>query len=170
MGNAWFVDQYVITKNDQEESDALTFVDLSNTAVVSEEFKGLLPEFKVTPDPERTVRLTSHAPNSREYDYTNSTPGTLVFSEIWYPHGWKAFIDGKPAQLFRANYVLRALNVPAGHHTVRMIFDPDSVKKGNALAVPFVVLVYLALAGVVIIEVVRRLLAAKRNRRGGADA
>ena len=98
------------------------------------------------------------------------SPGTLVFSEIWYPHGWKAFIDGKPAQLFRANYVLRALNVPAGHHTVRMIFDPDSVKKGNALAVPFVVLVYLALAAVVIIEVVRRLLAAKRNRRGGADA
>lgn len=170
LGNAWFVDQYVITKNDQEESDALTFVDLSNTAVVSEEFRGLLPEFKVTPDPERTVRLTSHAPNSREYDYTNSAPGTLVFSEIWYPHGWKAFIDGKPAQLFRANYVLRALNVPAGHHTVRMIFDPDSVKKGNALAVPFVVLVYLALAAVVIIEVVRRLLAAKRNRRGGADA
>lgn len=170
LGNAWFVDQYVITKNDQEESDALTMVNLSSTAVVSEEFKDLLPEFMITPDPDRWVRLTSHAPNAREYSYTNAVPGTLVFSEIWYPHGWKAFIDEKPAQLFRANYILRALNVPAGTHTVRMVFDPDSVKKGNALAVPFVVLVYLALAGVIVFWIVRRLLAAKRNRQEGADA
>ena len=168
LGNAWFVDSFVTTKNDQQESDALNFIDLATTAAVSEEFKDFLPQYLLAPDPERKVRLTSHAPNSREYEYSTAVPGTLVFSEIWYPHGWKAFIDDKPAQLFRANYVLRALSVPKGTHTIRMIFDPDSVKKGNALAVPAVILVYVLLAAVVIWAVVRRLSSSRRGRQDEA--
>ena len=170
MGNAWFVDRFVLTQNDEQESEALTLVDLNNTAVVSEEFKDFLPEYMITPAPERSVRLTSHAPNSREYEYANAVPGTLVFSEIWYPYGWKAFIDDKPAQLFRANYILRALNVPAGNHTIRMIFDPDSVKKGNALAVPAVILMYLALVAIVVVAVIRRIFFSKRGRQDEASA
>ena len=168
LGNAWFVDSFVTTKNDQQECDALNFIDLATTAAVSEEFKDFLPQYLLAPDPERKVRLTSHAPNSREYEYSTAVPGTLVFSEIWYPHGWKAFIDDKPAQLFRANYVLRALSVPKGTHTIRMIFDPDSVKKGNALAVPAVILVYVLLAAVVIWAVVRRLSSSRRGRQDEA--
>ena len=159
-----------MTKNDKEESDALMLVDLSNTAVVGDEFRDLLRQYVITPDPKRTVRLTSHAPNSREYNYSTEVPGTLVFSEIWYPHGWKAFSVGAPAQLFRANYVLRALNVPAGTHTIRMVFDPDSIRRGNALAVPCVVLIYLALAAAILVPVVRRLSSSKRSRQGGEDA
>lgn len=170
MGNAWFVDRFVVAQNDQEESNALTIINLLNTAVVGKDYAGFIPNTKRNPDPERRVSLTSHAPNSREYTYSSASPSTLVFSEIWYPHGWKAFIDGETAQLFRANYALRALNVPAGTHTVRMVFDPDSIKRGNALALPFVVLVYLVLAGVIVVAIIRRLPFLKRGRQAGADA
>ena len=170
LGNAWFVDKIILVDNDQEECESLTNINLRNTAVVGKEFKKNIRQNLVVPDSLRSVELVSHAPNFREYHCNSAVPATLVFSEIWYPYGWKAYIDGEPAPLFRANYVLRAINVPKGAHTIRMIFDPDSVKKGNALAIPFVVLMYLALAAVVAMPVILRLSSSKRGRQGGADA
>jgi hypothetical protein len=159
-----------LAKNDQVESDALMRIDLSNTAVVGKEFEEFIRPNSLVSDPKRSVSLVSHAPDFREYKCKSSVPATLVFSEVWYPHGWKAYIDGEPAPLFRANYILRAINVPRGTHTIRMVFDPDSVKKGNALAIPFVVLMYLALAAVVALPLVRRLSSSKRGRQDEADA
>jgi hypothetical protein len=170
LGNAWFVDKVILAKNDQVESDALMRIDLSNTAVVGKEFEEFIRPNSLVTDPKRSVSLVSHAPDFREYKCKSSVPATLVFSEVWYPHGWKAYIDGEPAPLFRANYILRAINVPRGTHTIRMVFDPDSVKKGNALAIPFVVLMYLALAAVVALPLVRRLSSSKRGRQDEADA
>ena len=170
LGNAWFVDRIVVAQNDQEESEALMKIDLSNTAVVGKEFAGFIRPASGDRDLLRSVRLVSHAPNAREYYCSTAVPATVVFSEIWYPHGWKAFIDGEPAQLFRANYLLRALNVPKGNHTIRMIFDPESIKKGDALAVPAVILIYLALAAVVIVSLIRRLSSSRRNRQSEAGA
>ena len=91
----------------------------------------------------RDDHLTSYRPNQLEYDCTSSQPGTIVFSEIYYPYGWKASIDGQPVDHFRVNYLLRALNVPAGSHHIRFVFDPDSVRKGDTLATVCVVILYL---------------------------
>ncbi len=72
-----------------------------------------------------------------------------MFSEIYYPHGWKATIDGTPAEHFRVNYMLRAMNVPAGKHQIHFVFDPDSVRKGDTIAVSFCVLMYLLVLGII---------------------
>lgn len=170
LGNAWFVDRFIVAQNDQEESEALMKIDLQKTAVVGKEFEEFIPKSPSTPDNGRTVVLTSYAPNMREYECLTKAASTLVFSEIWYPYGWKAFIDDSPAPLFRVNYLLRAINVPEGKHTIHMVFDPDSVKKGNAVAIPAAILVYLALAAIFVVLLVRRLSSSKACKQDEADA
>ena len=84
-----------------------------------------------------------------EYDYTASAPGTVVFSEIYYPYGWNAYIDGKPADHFRANYTLRAINVPAGEHHIRFEFRPATVEKWGKVAVACKYTMYLVILSIV---------------------
>ena len=72
-----------------------------------------------------------------------------MFSEIYYPYGWKASIDGEPVDHYRVNYMLRALNVPAGSHAIHFEFDPDSVRKGDTIATVFIVLMYLLSVGII---------------------
>ena len=143
MGNAWFVEKLHVVDGAQAESDALSVVDLTTTAVLEREFEA----FASNPDPgiaeDAEVRLTAFTPKQLDYEYTTSKPGTIVFSEIYYPHGWKASIDGTPAEHFRVNYLLRALNVPEGSHHITFIFDPDSVRKGDRIATVCVVVMYL---------------------------
>ena len=80
----------------------------------------------------------------------------MVFSEIYYPYGWKAYIDGKPAEIFRANYLLRAMNIPAGQHDIRMEFRPDSVRKGNTIASIFIVIMYATVLGSIAGTLIKR--------------
>lgn len=148
LGNAWFVEKLVLADGAQAESDALNTIDVATTAVLDKEFArfAVNPEPGIAPDAE--VHLTSWTPKQLDYDATTSTPGTLVFSEIYYPYGWKATINGEPAEHFRVNYVLRALNVPAGSHHITFLFDPDSVRKGDAIATTCVVLMYLLILAI----------------------
>ncbi|MBR6883177.1 MAG: YfhO family protein, partial [Bacteroidales bacterium] len=148
LGNAWFVEKLVLADGAQAESDALNTIDVATTAVLDKEFArfAVNPEPGIAPDAE--VHLTSWTPKQLDYDATTSTPGTLVFSEIYYPYGWKATIDGQPAEHFRVNYLLRALNVPAGSHHITFLFDPDSVRKGDAIATTCVVLMYLLILAI----------------------
>ena len=143
MGNAWFVGRLKVVDGGLAESEALNEIDLNDTAVLDAQFASFAenPEPGIAPDAE--VHLTSYRPNQLEYDCTSSQPGTIVFSEIYYPYGWKASIDGQPVDHFRVNYLLRALNVPAGSHHIRFVFDPDSVRKGDTLATVCVVILYL---------------------------
>ena len=148
LGNAWFVEKLILADGAQAESDALNTIDVATTAVLDKEFARFAanPEPGIAPDAE--VHLTSWTPKQLDYDATTSTPGTLVFSEIYYPYGWKATIDGQPAEHFRVNYLLRALNVPAGTHHITFLFDPDSVRKGDAIATTCVVLMYLLILAI----------------------
>jgi len=143
MGNAWFVGELRVVDGARAEIDALDRVDLSNTAVLDRTFEAFAtnPEPGIAPDAE--VHLTAFTPKQLDYDYQSSQPGTLVFSEIYYPYGWKASIDGAPVEHFRVDYTLRALNVPAGSHHITFLFDPDSVRKGDTIATICVVLMYL---------------------------
>ena len=159
MGNAWFVDTLLVADNANEESDALNYIDLTTTAILDKEFAGYVTDFTPERDPEAMVRLTKYTPRYLDYEYATSKPGTIVFSEIYYPYGWKATIDGQPADIYRVNYMLRAINVPAGTHKIHMEFDPDSVKKGNAIAMACVIIMYgtmLAVIGFALYGAVRR--------------
>ena len=147
MGNAWFVDSVVVANTPNEESDALNTINLHNTLVTDVKFNDFVKDFKPNHDSSAKIQLTKYAPDYVEYDYTASAPGTVVFSEIYYPYGWKAYIDGQPSDHFRANYTLRAMNVPAGQHHIRFEFRPDTVEKWGKVSVACCYLIYLTILG-----------------------
>ena len=146
LGHAWFVENLTVVDNAQAESDALGTLDLTKRAVVDKRFTEQIASLEPGIAPDAEVKLTAWSPKKLEYETTTSTPGVVVFSEIYYPFGWKASIDGQPAGHYRVNYVLRAMDVPAGNHHITFIFDPDSVRKGDAIATVCVVLMYLLIA------------------------
>ena len=145
MGPAWFVSDIKVVDNANQESDALNIVDLREVAVIDKEFASYVTDLTPGIAEDAEIKLSSYTPKSIDYTVKSSQPGTVVFSEIYYPYGWKATIDGQKADYFRANYVLRAMNVPAGEHTINFIFEPDSVRKGNILSSIFIILIYLAI-------------------------
>ena len=143
MGNAWFVSDIMFVDDANHESAALNVVDLGKVAVVDREFAGSVSNASPGKSDDAEIVLTSYSPKSLDYKVRSSRDGTVVFSEIYYPYGWKATLDGRKADYFRADYVLRAMNVPAGEHTINFTFDPDSVRLGNTLSVICILLMYL---------------------------
>ena len=159
MGNAWFVDTLQVVNTPNEEINALNYIDLHTTAVLDKEFAGYVDNFTPEHDAEATVRLTKYTPRYIDYEYVTSKPGTIVFSEIYYPYGWKATIDGTPVDIYRVNYMLRAINVPAGAHSIHMEFAPDSVKKGDTIAMVCIIIMYgtvLAILGFAAYAAIRK--------------
>lgn len=154
MGNAWFVESVVEVPDADAESAALMEYDLGKVAVVEASEAGKVA--CKNPGAKGEVKLTSYSPKALSYEYSTDADGVVVFSEIYYPYGWKASIDGQAAEHFRANYLLRAMNVPAGEHRIDFVFDPDSVKKGETLALASIIMMYLSVAGAVAFAVVRR--------------
>ena len=161
MGNAWFVDTLQVVNTANEESNALNHIDLHTTAVLDKEFASYVTDFTPERDPESVVRLTKYTPRYIDYEYATSKPGTIVFSEIYYPYGWKATIDGEPVEHYRVNYMLRALNVPAGKHTIHFEFAPDSVKKGDTLAMVCIFIMY----GTMLVVLVSAIMGVLRKRK-----
>lgn len=157
-GNAWFVENVQYVNNANEEIDALKTILPTETAVVDVRFKDVLKGIsEAHKDSLSSIRLTSYEPNRLVYETENAGDGIAVFSEIYYPNGWQVTIDGKPAGLGRADYVLRALYIPAGKHTVEMRFDPKSLHVTEGIA-------YGALA-LLIIGVVAVALIARKKRK-----
>ena len=153
FGNAWFIDKIQYVNNANEEIDAIGQVDLQQTAIVDSKFKealkGVNEGYK---DSLSTIRLTSYEPNQLVYETSSPQDGIVVFSEIYYP-GWTATIDGKPADIARADYILRAMNVPAGKHTIEMRFDPQSLHITEGIAYGAMALL---LVGVIILRWIYR--------------
>ena len=146
-GNAWFVDKITYVKNANEELDGLGKLDLRHEAIADARFQSQLGESKAQ-DSTSIVKITAYEPNQLTYDVRSVTGGIVVFSEIFYPE-WTATVDGKAVELGRVNYVLRALNVDKGHHTVVLTFDPKSVKNTETLAyLSYGVLLLVVLLGV----------------------
>ena len=135
-------------------------VDLANTVVVdTDAFGSFADGFKPAADGSE-VHLTVYKPDRLEYDCNSPDGGTVVFSEIYYPYGWKATVDGAPADHFRANYTLRAMNVPAGSHHIVFEFRPDSVRKGDFLSLACIILMF----GLMAFFAVRGILRARRTK------
>ena len=146
-GNAWFVDKITYVKNANEELDGLGKLDLRHEAIADAGFRSQLGESKAQ-DSTSIVKITAYEPNQLTYDVRSATGGIVVFSEIFYPE-WTATVDGKAVELGRVNYVLRALNVDKGHHTVVLTFDPKSVKQTETVAyLSYGVLLLVVLLGV----------------------
>lgn len=155
-GNAWFVNKVQYVNNANEEIDALDSIIPTETAVVDARFKDVLKSATESyKDSLSSIRLTSYAPNRLTYETNNAQDGIAVFSEIYYPDGWHVTIDGQPAELARADYILRTMYVPAGQHTIEMRFDPTSLHVTEGIA-------YGALA-LLVIGIIVAVLIAKRK-------
>ena len=144
FGNAWFCSHVVWVTSPDEEIAMVGAVDLSKSAVIHESYKHLFQDingllfdsdasFNSTGpafDTEATLQLSKYAPNALEFTYSSASPQLAVFSDVFYPKGWSAWIDNMPVEIARANYILRALPLPEGTHTIRFIFAPESFTKG----------------------------------------
>lgn len=133
-GDAWFVEEVKAVTTPHEEFAALGKEELWRTAIVAEPFTQKLTQTEYHLDSLAQVTLTHYAPNEVRYRTNNSAPGLVVFSEIYYPHGWHATIDGQPTPILRANYLLRALQVPSGTHNIVFRFAPKSVQRTELVA------------------------------------
>ncbi|MBR7011366.1 MAG: hypothetical protein IKI10_00565 [Muribaculaceae bacterium] len=144
LGNAWFVDSLTYVKNADEEMAFLDNFNPARSAVADAKFKQQLGEAKAV-QPSDTIYETSYAPNHLTYKSHSANGGLAVFSEVYFPWGWKVSVDGKPVEMGRVNYVLRALQLPAGDHEIDFKFDPDEVNKTQSWAKIAVVAIYLLL-------------------------
>ena len=144
LGNAWFVKDVQYVGNANEEIEAIHGLDPSETAVVDKRFESVVKP--MTCDSMATIRLVAYEPNRLKYEVNSNTGGTIVFSEIYYP-GWRSSIDGQEVPHGRANYILRAMNVPAGQHEVEFSFDPVSLQVTENIA--FIALGLLVLVALV---------------------
>ena len=132
FGNAWWVDNVKYVDNANQEIEQVGKVDLHKVAVADKQFEKVLGQ-SAAHDSTDVVSITAYQPNNLKYTAESKNGGLVVFSEIYYP-GWTATVDGKPAELGRVNYILRALPLPPGKHEVVLDFHPASVKTTETVA------------------------------------
>ncbi|MEW5675943.1 YfhO family protein [Flavobacterium enshiense] len=134
-GNAWFVNEVKMVHSADEEMKALDKLNSKQTAILNKnEFPNVSVKTSFVKDSLATIQLKDHKPNYLKYESNNANEGLAVFSEIYYPKGWKATVDGKETDIFAVDYVLRAINVPAGKHTIEFKFEPQVVKTGSMIS------------------------------------
>ncbi|MGQ1947424.1 YfhO family protein [Geofilum sp. OHC36d9] len=147
LGSAWLVEEMQMVKSNSEEISQLKHQDLRLTAIVQEAFADVLQDVIIgAPADGDTVYLEKYSPSSLTYQAKIENSRLAVFSEIYYPKGWKAYINGQKADIFRANYVLRALILPAGESTIEFRFEPISYKYGKILSAISSLLILLFVA------------------------
>ena len=133
-GNAWFVSDIQYVKTPNEEIKAVGEIDNKKTAVVSVEDQKYFEGKNLQSDSTAVIELKNYQPNQLEFKTQSKTPQLAVFSEIYYPKGWKMLLDGKEVPYIKANYLLRAVFVPAGNHEVIMVFEPEVIEKGKIIS------------------------------------
>lgn len=149
LGNAWFVADFKIVGNADDEILAMKNFNPSETAIVDQRFISHIHEVNLTKETGGKIELTEYQPNYLKYEYSASSARFTVFSDIYYNKGWNAYIDGEPVSHFRVNYVLRALIVPEGKHTIEFKFEPKSYYTGNKISLASSLLLVLATLGYV---------------------
>jgi hypothetical protein len=152
-GPAWFVKDVKKVKSADEELSAINTTDLATNAVI-DETKFTISNFDF--DSLATVQLQNYSPKKLAYEVETNQNGLLVFSEIYYPEGWKAFMDEKEVSILRANYILRALEVPAGKHKIEFRFEPKSYQIGNSVTAASSWVVLLFLIGCIVLEIKKK--------------
>ncbi|WP_456000812.1 YfhO family protein [Prevotella sp.] len=145
QGNGWFVDKINYVADANAEYAGVGKIDVRHEAVADKKFESVLGKAQSN-DSTAKVKLVKYEPNNLQYTIDSKKGGVVVFAEIYYP-GWIATIDGQPAELGRVNYILRALNVKAGKHTVVLDFHPTSISTTETIAYIAIVILLLAIIG-----------------------
>lgn len=154
-GNAWFVKNLDIVSNADAVMNALKNSNTKETAIIEESFaKGLSTTYAV--DSLATIKLTQSKPNHLVYESSNSNVGFAVFSENYYPKGWKITIDNQPVTMVEVNYTLRGLQIPAGTHKIEFVFEPEVVAKGSVISLISTVVGLLFIATCIFIALKKR--------------
>ena len=145
QGNGWFVNKLNYVDDANAEYAEVGKIDVRHEAVADKKFEAALGQAKMN-DSTAIVKLDKYEPNNLQYTVNSKNGGVVVFSEIYYP-GWTATIDGQPAELGRVNYILRAVSVKPGKHTVVLDFHPTSISTTETIAYIAIVILLLAIAG-----------------------
>lgn len=133
-GNAWIVDRITYVKNAEEEMNAIDSFNPKEVAIVADEFKALINERKLGTSQGATIELVDYRPDHLIYEYSAPKDVLAVFSEVWYDKGWHAYVDGVEIPYFRADYLLRAAQLPSGNHKVEFKFEPKSYYMGEIIS------------------------------------
>ncbi|NCA77124.1 MAG: hypothetical protein EOM90_12395 [Alphaproteobacteria bacterium] len=134
LGNAWFAKNYQLVDNADAEIAAMKDFKPDSVVIVNKSFANQLKGFQPTCDSSDVINLIHYEPNKLMYEYTSRNKALAVFSEIYYPKGWNAFVDGQPVPHFRANYVLRAMILPEGNHKIEFRFEPVVYSMGETIS------------------------------------
>jgi hypothetical protein len=129
FGNAWLVQEVVKVDSSNDEIVGLQQTSLQTVALTTDS----LPQYMFDNDPQASIKLVHHQANSLVYEFVGTKTQFAVFSEMYYPHGWQAFIDGKSTNHYRVNYALRGLIIPAGSSQITFKFVPDVIQTGNQI-------------------------------------
>jgi hypothetical protein len=156
MGNAWFVGKSSIVDGANQELAALKSIDPLKEAVIDIKFNDQVSSVSYQIAPGDTIGLVSYKPDELEYKYTAEGERLAVFSEIYYPAGWKCFIDDIESNYFRTDYVMRGMIVPAGSHQIRFSFEPSSYYLGNKVSLASSLLLILLAAGYFILVYLKK--------------
>jgi hypothetical protein len=151
-GHAWFVKSVKYAKNADEEMIAISSFDPKNEAIVDQRYKSMIDNASHPIDEAATINLVSYNPDHLVYESGSKTDQTAVFSEIYYDKGWKMLIDGVEKPYFRADYVLRAAEIPVGNHKIEFIFHPTSYYAGEGISLASSIILVLVLGGAVYME------------------
>ena len=155
FGNAWFVNDIKYVNSANESMLALKETDLQKTAIIESEFKDeVKPDFSA--DPNASINLVEQEPNYLKYKTSSNSDQFAVFSEVYYQPGWNAYIDGEKVPHVRANYTLRAMNIPKGDHEVVFKFEPQVVNTGGAIMLVSSILIALIVIGGIGLELKKR--------------
>jgi len=127
-GHCWLVKNVKFVSNDVDELQTIGRTQLKDTAIVQQQFAAQITQPQW--DSSASVKLTKFSNDEIEYTFSANGPQFAVFSEIYYPYGWNAYVDRKQTPVIKTDYLLRGLSVPAGQHTIRFVFEPTSYKKG----------------------------------------
>lgn len=148
-GNAWFVSEVQFVNSANEEIKLIGEIDTKKIAIVSSDDKKYFEGKTLAKDSTAFLNLTKYQANELEFKTQSKTPQLAVFSEIYYPKGWKMSIDDKEVPYIKADYLLRAVHIPAGNHTVKMIFAPEVISKGKIFSmIAFGIFLLLSLGGI----------------------
>ncbi|MCX6245481.1 MAG: YfhO family protein [Bacteroidetes bacterium] len=148
LGNAWFVQGYKMVENADAELAAVANFSPRDTAIINKKFADELNGFTPGRDSSDFIRMSSYAPNYLVYAYKSKNAGLAVFSEIYYPKGWNAYVDGKVMPHFQVNYVLRGMILPAGEHNIEFRFEPKVYGVGEKISLVSSILLILLVVGV----------------------
>jgi hypothetical protein len=143
LGNAWFIKDVKIVENADDEILALNDFDASSIAVIDKRFQSFLGEF--SEDSSSNIKLDEYQPNYLRYSSVSTKNQIAVFSEVYYDKGWNSYIDGELVSHFRANYILRAMNIPKGNHTIEFRFEPEIFKIGERISLASSILLIISL-------------------------